>query len=138
LTPILIEGKKIIGKIDTGSDTTCISKICLNNKLNIDKVNSVNGSLNFLSSDNNCKRIGQTDPLTLTYMNNISFKHSFEVVKFNETTTQEFDVLLGTDVLGKINIGLTGVAYMSCLVINSVFIYYFIIHLSPAYVRLYN
>ncbi|KAG1316581.1 hypothetical protein G6F62_013394 [Rhizopus arrhizus] len=27
---------------------------------------------------------------------------------------------------------------MSCLVINDVFIYYFIIHLSPAYVRLYN
>ncbi|KAG0922791.1 hypothetical protein G6F26_013700 [Rhizopus arrhizus] len=25
--------------------------------------------------------------------------------------TQEFDVLLGTDVLGKMNIGLTGVAY---------------------------
>ncbi|KAG1276268.1 hypothetical protein G6F66_012584 [Rhizopus arrhizus] len=27
---------------------------------------------------------------------------------------------------------------VSCLVINDVFIYYFIIHLSPAYVRLYN
>jgi hypothetical protein len=83
-------------------------------------------------------------------------------MKFNSGF--DFDVLLGTDILPKMNIGLTGAAFrfssehshsdtatdeiqileninidqVSCLVINDVFIYYFIIHLSPAYVRLYN
>ncbi|KAG1137422.1 hypothetical protein G6F37_013528 [Rhizopus arrhizus] len=37
--------------------------------------------------------------------------HSYDFVNFNETMTQEFDVSIGTDVLEKMNIDLTGVAY---------------------------
>lgn len=44
-------------------------------------------------------------------MNDISFKHTFEIVEFNKAMNKEFDVLLGTDILRKMNIGLTGVAY---------------------------
>ncbi|KAG1028317.1 hypothetical protein G6F43_014053 [Rhizopus delemar] len=37
------------------------------------------------------------------------FEHSLEIMKFN--TGFDFDVLLGTDILPKMNIGLTGVAF---------------------------
>jgi hypothetical protein len=52
--------------------------------------------------------LGETDPLKVTYINNISFDHKFELLDFNDN--MPFDVLLGTDILCKMNIELTGVA----------------------------
>ena len=43
------------------------------------------------------------------YANEITFTHCLEVIVFNDDF--KFDVLLGTDILPKMNIGLTGVAY---------------------------
>ncbi|EIE89635.1 hypothetical protein RO3G_14346 [Rhizopus delemar RA 99-880] len=109
LTPIFIENTKLIGLIDTESDASFIDVISLNKKLKINKVNKITGSYNFLSHNNEISRIGVTDPLQFKYANGIQFKHSLEVMKFNKEF--EFDILLGTDILPKMNIGLTGVAF---------------------------
>ncbi|KAG1094667.1 hypothetical protein G6F40_012487 [Rhizopus arrhizus] len=108
LTPIFIENVKLIGLIDTGSDVSFIDIISLNKKLKINKINKITGSYNFLSHDNEISRVGITDPLQFKYANGIQFKHSLEVMKFKNEF--EFDILLGTDILPKMNIGLTGPA----------------------------
>ena len=117
ITPIILNNRKLIAKIDTGSSMTCINKYILDSTFdNTIKINKVKGSLNFLSRDKNNKdikaqRIGMTEPMTIKYSNNISFEHEFEVVEFNSVMETEFDILLGTDVLPRMRIGLTGVAH---------------------------
>ncbi|KAG1467964.1 hypothetical protein G6F56_004110 [Rhizopus delemar] len=54
------------------------------------------------------KRIHDDTSFDFTYSNDISFNHTFEILEFNDN--MPFDVLLGTDILSKMNIGLTGVA----------------------------
>ncbi|KAG1111288.1 hypothetical protein G6F42_015073 [Rhizopus arrhizus] len=60
---------------------------------------------------NSIKRIGKTEPMTVTYMNGIKFEHAFEIIDFNDTMAEEFDVLLGVDILPKLRIYLSGVAH---------------------------
>ena len=108
MTPLYIESLKMIGKIDTGSEISCINQEVLSNKLKITDINPVFGQLNFAAFGKMTKRIGETNPLKIAYLNGISFEHSFEVLQFNEA--MDFDVLLGADILPKLNIGLTGVA----------------------------
>ncbi|KAG1391545.1 hypothetical protein G6F60_012514 [Rhizopus arrhizus] len=74
----------------------------------LNKIKQLSGSLNFASVNSSAKRIGKTEPLSLSYINNITFKHEFELVNFNHDL--EFDVLLGAEILPKMGIGLTGVA----------------------------
>ena len=111
LTPLLIcvESKcvKVIGKVDTGSQISCISLRFLINVLKIKKVRKVEGYLKFLSKS--VKRVAMTFPLKFKYANGIVFEHALEVVSFEQGL--DFDVLLGVDVLPKMNIGLTGVAF---------------------------
>lgn len=109
LTPIIVENQHLVGCIDTGSSTSFINSSVLIKKLKINKINKVDGSYNFLSHNNEVSRIGITNPLQFKYANGIAFKHTFEVMKFNDGF--DFDILLGTDILPKMNIGLTGVAY---------------------------
>ncbi|KAG1444948.1 hypothetical protein G6F56_010095 [Rhizopus delemar] len=108
MTPLYIESLRLIGKIDTGSEISCINQASLSNKLNIKNTNKVFGQLNFAAFGKMTKRIGKTDPLKVTYLNDVSFEHSFEILQFNES--MDFDVLLGADILPRMNIGLTGVA----------------------------
>ena len=108
LTPIIVQHKKLIGMIDTGSDVSFINMEILKN-ININKINKLNGTYNFLSDNNDISRIGVTHPLHFKYANGITFTHKLEVMKFNKGFG--FDLLLGTDILSKMNIGLTGVAY---------------------------
>lgn len=111
LTPLLIcrNGSvcKTIGKVDTGSQISCINLNFLINNLKIKNVKKVDGYLRFLSKS--VKRIAVTFPLKFQYANGIVFEHSLEVVKFEKDL--DFDILLGIDVLPKMNIGLTGVAF---------------------------
>jgi hypothetical protein len=109
LTPIIIENQKLIGMVDTGSSCTIIDFNCLKNKLKINKINKSNGSYNFLTKTSGTLQCGHTDPLTIKYTNGISFKHALEVLEFNNEF--KFDILLGRDILPKLNIGLTGVAF---------------------------
>lgn len=109
LTPIIIENQKLIGMVDTGSSCTIIDLNCLKNKLKINKINKSNGSYNFLTKTSGTLQFGFTDPLTIKYTNGISFKHALEVLEFNDEFN--FDILLGRDILPKLNIGLTGVAF---------------------------
>ncbi|WP_461043494.1 hypothetical protein, partial [Streptomyces sundarbansensis] len=60
---------------------------------------SAKGNLEFVSINNNVKRIGKTEPLEVSYINNITFKHEFELINFNHDL--DFDVLLGVDILPK-------------------------------------
>lgn len=76
--------------------------------MKLNKIKQLSGSLNFASVNSSAKRIGKTEPLSLSYINNITFKHEFELVNFNHDL--EFDVLLGAEILPKMGIGLTGVA----------------------------
>lgn len=100
----------MVAKIDTGSTHTFIKLESLRNKLHLFNINkNVNGYFNCLSKDNKISRIGLTDPLTIKYTNGISFKHQFEVMDFNDSF--DFDILLGTDIMSKMGIALTGVAY---------------------------
>jgi hypothetical protein len=106
----------MVAKIDTGSEISCINQYILNKSLSHITINECKGQLTFLAIDNNkndtsVQRIGVTEPIKLTYVNNISFNHSFEVVKLSKVLETEFDVLLVTDILLKLGIALTGVAY---------------------------
>ncbi|KAG2191017.1 hypothetical protein INT47_001072, partial [Mucor saturninus] len=109
ITPLILNNRKLKGKVDTGSDTTCINKYILNNLFPQIKINITKGNLNFLS--NSAKRIGQTEPMKVRYLNDISFEFCFEVVEFLDPLDTEYDILLGTDILTHLNIGLTNVAH---------------------------
>ncbi|KAG2191531.1 hypothetical protein INT47_003618 [Mucor saturninus] len=117
ITPIILNNRKLIAKIDTGSDITCINKYILDTTFdNKVLINKVSGSSNFLSldknkTDNKVQRIGKTEPMTIRYLNNMAFEHAFEVVEFSSVMETEFDILLGTDILSRLRIGLTGVAH---------------------------
>jgi len=109
LTPIIIEGVHLVGMVDTGSNTSFVNKSLTLSKLKHIKIKKLKGYYNFLSYDNGTSRFGITDPLQFKYANGITFTHCLEVIVFNDDF--KFDVLLGTDILPKMNIGLTGVAY---------------------------
>lgn len=117
ITPLLINDTRILGKVDPGSDISIINKSILNKKFsNIKNIKALGGYLMFLGnnndgSPNSTKRIGTTEPLKVTYMNGITFKHSFEIIEFNDEMAEEFDVLLGVDILPLLNIYLSGVAH---------------------------
>jgi len=117
ITPLLLNDRRIIGKVDPGSDISFINKSILNKSFsNIQTYKKTNGFLNFLSVNDDNKnstvtRIGKTEPMEVTYTNNIKFTHEFEVIEFNDELSTEFDVLLGVDILPKLNIYLHGVAY---------------------------
>jgi hypothetical protein len=116
MTPIIVEGHRYVAKVDTGSSITCINRKIINKDFSDVKLNNVNGYLNFLSLNgkgegSKAKRIGRTRPMTVTYTNNISFNHIFEVVEFSDIMETEFDILLGVDILPKLNIYLGGVAF---------------------------
>ena len=117
ITPLLINDIRIIGKVDPGSDVSIINKTVLNKKFStIKNIKALGGYLTFLSmnkdgSPSKAERIGHTEPLKVTYMNGITFKHSFEIIDFNNSMAEEFDVLLGIDILPQLNIYLSGVAH---------------------------
>jgi len=117
ITPLLINDIRIIGKVDPGSDVSIINKTVLNKKFStIKNIKALGGYLTFLSmnkdgSPSKAKRIGHTEPLKVTYMNGITFKHAFEIIDFNDSMAEEFDVLLGIDILPQLNIYLSGVAH---------------------------
>ncbi|KAI8639104.1 hypothetical protein BD408DRAFT_472713, partial [Parasitella parasitica] len=117
ITPLLINDIRIIGKVDPGSEISIINKSVLNKDFsNIKNIKSMGGYLMFLGNDkngqpNSIKRIGKTEPMTVTYMNGIKFEHAFEIIEFNDTMAEEFDILLGVDILPKLRIYLSGVAH---------------------------
>ncbi|KAG2228457.1 hypothetical protein INT48_007575, partial [Thamnidium elegans] len=110
ITPIIINDRKLKGKLDTGSNISCINKYLLDALFPNIKIKKLEGELNFLSNSST-KRLGQTEPMRIRYLNDISFEFCFEVVAFNDVLDTEFDVLLGIDILPKLNIGLTNVAH---------------------------
>jgi hypothetical protein len=68
ITPIIIEGKKMTVKIDTGSEVSCINKYILNKDLSHITINPCEGNLTFLAIDDKNKdtsvqRIGVTEPI---------------------------------------------------------------------------
>ncbi|CEP09774.1 hypothetical protein [Parasitella parasitica] len=102
--------------LSAGSDISFINKSILNKEFSKIQTYKTSGYLNFLSvNDDNknstVRRIGQTEPMEVTYTNNIKFDHVFEVIEFNDELSTEFDVLLGIDILPKMNIYLQGVAF---------------------------
>lgn len=116
ITPLLLNNRRIIGKVDPGADISFINKNILNKEFSNIQTYKTTGYLNFLSvNDDNknstVKRIGKTEPMEVTYTNNIKFTHVFEVIEFNDELSTEFDVLLGIDILSKMNIYLQGVAF---------------------------
>lgn len=72
MTPIYLEGYKLIAKIDTGSEITCLNKSIFTDILKFNKILSVKGSLSFASANNSVKRIGKTEPLVMSYIADIS------------------------------------------------------------------
>jgi hypothetical protein len=116
ITPLLLNNRRIVGKVDPGSDISFINIKVLNKNFSSIKTIKTNGYLNFLSvnddkQNSSTTRIGKTEPMEITYTNNIKFKHEFEVIEFNDELSTEFDVLLGIDILPKLNIYLSGVAF---------------------------
>lgn len=116
ITPLLLNNRRVIGKVDPGSDISFINIKILNKDFSSIKTIKTNGYLNFLSVNDNKQnssvtRVGKTEPMEVTYTNNIKFKHEFEVIEFNDELSTEFDVLLGIDILPKLNIYLSGVAF---------------------------
>ncbi|CEP08939.1 hypothetical protein [Parasitella parasitica] len=49
--------------------------------------------------------------MEITYLNGIKFDHSFEIIDLNDAVCEKFYVLLGVDILLKLGIYLSGVAY---------------------------
>lgn len=108
MTPIYLESYKLIAKIDTGSEITSLNKSTFTDILKLNKIVSIKDSLSFASANNSVQRIDKTESLVMSYVNNVTFKHVFELINFNND--MKFDVLLGVDVLPKMRMGLTGVA----------------------------
>ncbi|CEP06855.1 hypothetical protein, partial, partial [Parasitella parasitica] len=117
ITPLLINNARIIGKVDPGSDISIMNKTVLNKQFSsIKNIKALGGYLMFLGNNsdgtpNRIKRIGKTEPMEITYLNGIKFDHSFEIIDFNDEMAEEFDVLLGVDILPKLGIYLSGVAH---------------------------
>ena len=113
LTPLILEGKneevKVIGKIDTGADISCINLHTYLNKLQLSSIHKVKGRLHFLN--NTCERNGLTVPIKIRNLNNITFIHQFEVVNIRKEMSTKVDVLLGVETLKRFRIGLKGVAH---------------------------
>ncbi|CEP12821.1 hypothetical protein [Parasitella parasitica] len=79
-------------------------------------VDALGGYLMFLGNGSDgkpsrTKRIGTTEPMQILYMNDIKFDHTFKIIDFNDKMAEEFDVLLGVDILPKLHIYLSGVAH---------------------------
>ncbi|KAG2195429.1 hypothetical protein INT46_008462 [Mucor plumbeus] len=116
ITPLLLNNIRVLGKVDPGADISFINKSILNKDFkNIKNIKTM-GYLNFLSvnedgSNSRTKRVGQTEPMKVTYLNGIMFEHQFEIIEFNDEMKTEFDVLLGSDILPKLKIYLSGVAH---------------------------
>ena len=116
ITPLLLNNIRVLGKVDPGADISFINKSILNKDFkNIKNIKTM-GYLNFLSvnedgTNSRTKRVGQTEPMEVTYLNGISFKHKFEIIEFNDEMKTDFDVLLGSDILPKLKIYLSGVAH---------------------------
>jgi hypothetical protein len=51
ITPIILEGIKLVAKIDTGSEISCINQYILNKHFNHIKINNCKGQLTFLAID---------------------------------------------------------------------------------------
>ncbi|KAG1107564.1 hypothetical protein G6F42_016325 [Rhizopus arrhizus] len=116
ITPLLLNNIRMLGKVDPGADISFINKSILNKDFKNVKSMKTMGYLNFLSVNDdgtNCrtKRIGQTEPMEVKYMNGITFKHKFEIIEFSDEMKTDFDILLGSDILHKMNIYLSGVAH---------------------------
>lgn len=116
ITPLLLNKTRVIGKVDPGADISFINKSILNKDFKDVKNMKTMGYLNFLSvnedgSNNRTKRIGQTEPMEVTYLNGITFQQQFEIIEFNDQMKTEFDILLGNDILPKLGIYLSGVAH---------------------------
>jgi hypothetical protein len=117
ITPIIIGNKKLVGLCDPGSDISCINKYIINKEFNNIDICNTTGYLNFLTMNDNkdgsnkTKRIGQTEPMSVRYRDDLRFKHAFEVVEFNDVMSTSFDVLLGRDILSKMGVYLANVAY---------------------------
>lgn len=109
ITPIILNNRKLKGKVDPGSEITCINKYIVDNLFPNMKINKSNGNLIFLQKSS--KRRGETEPMRVRYLNDISFDFCFEVIEFNDALDSEFDLLLGQDILVKLNIGLTNIAH---------------------------
>jgi hypothetical protein len=117
-TPILLEGEKLFAEVDTGSEVTLLNKatfkklvpLLSKNYPNLNKkfIKPINGFFNFAASNQKLERFGKTIPLQVTY-GEINLVFAFEIMPFNET--MDYDILLGTDILTKLNIGLTGIQY---------------------------
>ena len=108
-TPVKISGVILLGCCDTGAQTTIINHTAIKKKLDIKINKSFNKNLTFLNKNNSIPIIGRTEPLKVEYINGISFTHVFEVLEFDNHF--DFDVLLGNDILPKLNISLEGIAY---------------------------
>jgi hypothetical protein len=99
LTPMMVNGVKLAGRIETGSDTTLINLDSLNKKLNINKIHNFGSTtkLQFLFDDSKVKSLGTTGLLNIKHANGIYFEHSMEILDFHKTF--DFDILLGKDIL---------------------------------------
>ena len=79
ITPLLLNNIRVLGKVDPGADISFINKSNLNKVFkNIKNIKTM-GYLKFLSVNDdgtNCrtKRIGQTEPMEVTYLNGIFFE----------------------------------------------------------------
>ncbi|HYT44042.1 MAG TPA: retropepsin-like aspartic protease, partial [Methylomirabilota bacterium] len=105
-TPLLLQNERVLGLVDTGADFSAISLDWLTkNKISRDII-PVNGKIHFAGHGHDTDRFGITKPLQIKY-NGRTITHSFEVMKLQEGT----NVLLGFDIMPKLGISLTGVAF---------------------------
>ncbi|KAJ8651514.1 hypothetical protein O0I10_012927 [Lichtheimia ornata] len=101
-TPILVQNKRLLGLVDTGAEISVINKtLCDANNWSY---TPVDGKIMYAGKNDVVKRVGITEPLQLQY-NNRQFTHRFEVMDL-----EQYNLILGFDILPKLGISLQGVA----------------------------
>ena len=102
-TPILIQGERLSGLLDTGGEISAINaSLCNKNNWTIVPRS---GDIHFAGRGHLVKRVGTTQPLNIHY-NGRNIIHTFEIMELQDDT----EVILGLDIMPKLGIALTGVA----------------------------
>lgn len=106
ILPLIVNDIRMKALLDTGADVSVISlKFCSNNNIKFNKNQHVN--LHFVTKNNSSSHIGLTGPVSIKY-NGLILTHSFHVL---ELSSNDYDILIGRDLIPKLDIGFLGLAY---------------------------
>jgi hypothetical protein len=102
--PVTVENVRTMATVDSGATTSILSPKLVS-LLSL-PITPVKGSIKLAASEIQVPRIGTVNKVNFCH-NGIKTKHNFEIMEINHDLS---DIIIGTDLMTKIGIGLTGLA----------------------------